>query len=64
MTGDKAGALVEIMTYFGDSFGSNVRIDYGTGHEMNFAIILMALYKLGFYTKDEFEIVTRDLFYV
>ena len=64
LTGDKAGAIVEIMTYFSDSFGSNVRIDYGTGHEMNFAIILYSLYKLGYYTQEEFEIVTRDLFYV
>lgn len=52
------------MTYFSDSFGSNVRIDYGTGHEMNFAIILYCLYKLGYYKQEEFEIVTRDIFYV
>ena len=51
------------MTYFSDAFGSSVRIDYGTGHEMNFAIILYALYKMSFFNDDEFEIVVRDIFY-
>lgn len=40
-------AVHEMCGYFGDSFGSPVRIDYGTGHEMNFAIFLMILCNLG-----------------
>lgn len=49
--------------YFGDSFGSNVRIDYGTGHEMNFAVLLLCLLKLGLYDQSGLEIVTRYVFY-
>ena len=63
MTADKIGAHDELIVYFGDSFGSNVRIDYGTGHEMNFAILLLCLLKLGLYDQSELEIVTRYAFY-
>ena len=63
IVGDKSGAVDELMVYFSDSFGSNVRIDYGTGHELNFAIILLALLKLGYYSQEELEIVVRDIFY-
>lgn len=35
----------ELEAYLTDSFGNKQRIDYGTGHEMNFVIFLMGLYK-------------------
>lgn len=37
----------ELRPYLEDSFGNRQRIDYGTGHELNFIIFLMGLYKLG-----------------
>lgn len=36
----------ELKYYLLDSFGNQQRIDYGTGHEMNFAIFLMGLYQM------------------
>lgn len=36
----------ELGQYLLDSFGNCQRIDYGTGHELNFVIFLMGLYKL------------------
>jgi len=60
---DRTGAILEVMVYFNDCFGSNVRIDYGTGHEMNFIILLLILEKLGFFTPADYESVVRNLFY-
>lgn len=37
----------ELRQYVEDSFGNKQRIDYGTGHELNFIIFLLGLYKLG-----------------
>jgi serine/threonine-protein phosphatase 2A activator len=37
--------LEEIGTYFVESFGNEIRIDYGTGHEMTFVMFLMCLFK-------------------
>lgn len=36
----------EMSPYLTDSFGNRQRIDYGTGHEMNFVIFMMGLFKL------------------
>ena len=36
----------ECMSYLLDSFGNQQRIDYGTGHEMNFVVFLMGLHKM------------------
>lgn len=36
----------EMSPYLTDSFGNRQRIDYGTGHEMNFIIFLMGLFRL------------------
>ena len=57
------GAKEELMVYFYDSFGSNVRLDYGTGHELNFAEILFCLYKLGLYGENDFASVVHHVFY-
>ena len=54
---------MELICYFNDSFGSSMRIDYGTGHEMNFLILLLCLEKLGYYGPEDYESVVRNLFY-
>ncbi|RYH13941.1 hypothetical protein EON65_34480 [archaeon] len=41
-----AEARIELLPYFLDMFGNPTRIDYGTGHELNFAIVFMLLFKL------------------
>lgn len=46
-----SGAAVELLPYFGDMFGNTTRIDYGTGHELNFAIVFLIFQKLGLVEK-------------
>lgn len=40
--------IEELAVYLVDAFGNQTRIDYGTGHEMNFALFLMCLFKMEF----------------
>lgn len=57
---DKHEATVELIPYLIDSFGNSTRIDYGTGHELNFLLFLIALFKIGVLTKsDEISIVLK-----
>ena len=58
----KADALTEIKEYLLDSFGSYVRIDYGTGHELNFFVFLYCMCKVGFYTIDDYEVLINKVF--
>lgn len=60
---ERKNSKIELMCYFSDSFGSNVRIDYGTGHEMNFAILMLCLVKLGYFEESEYELMVRGIFY-
>lgn len=39
--------ITELAPYLAEAFGSFVRIDYGTGHELNFVAWLGLLYRLG-----------------
>jgi hypothetical protein len=57
------GAIIELKTYLVDSFGSNIRIDYGTGHEMNFIMFLFCLKELGLYEASDYEGLVRNVFY-
>lgn len=40
------GAVVELKVYLHHAFGNATRIDYGTGHEVNFLFFICCLYKL------------------
>lgn len=53
----------ELKHYFLECFGSSKRIDYGTGHELNFICILYILFATGYYTTEEFEEVTHHIFF-
>lgn len=44
-TVDKLGFIRELKYYFLGAFGSNVRLDYGTGHELSFVAVIGALLK-------------------
>lgn len=57
----KEGA-VEIYPYFADSFGNATRIDYGTGHEANFAAWLLCLARLGLVDQDDYQALVARVF--
>ena len=56
-------AIPEIKVYWEESFGSYERIDYGTGHELNFVAFLFCLRSLAlvnvYHSTESFELVTK-----
>lgn len=55
-------AIPELKTYLVDSFGSYERIDYGTGHELNFVVFLLCMVKLGIFKPDDFKALINKVF--
>ncbi|KAK7263386.1 hypothetical protein RJT34_30975 [Clitoria ternatea] len=55
-------ATVELVPYFADSFGNSSRIDYGTGHETNFAAWLYCLARLGVIGEEDYQAVVARVF--
>ncbi|KAK7755271.1 Serine/threonine-protein phosphatase 2A activator 2 [Diatrype stigma] len=55
-------AISEVETYLLQSFGNKTRIDYGSGHELNFMIWLLCLYQLGILQKSDFKAVVLKVF--
>ena len=58
-----ADLALEIRTYFLDNFGNQHRLYYRTGHEMNFMLTLLKLYKAGYYFEEDFAYVSIEKFY-
>merc|ERR1740117_1470519 len=46
-------AVPELKLYLTESFGSYERIDYGTGHELNFVVFIFCMCKVGAFTQDD-----------
>ncbi|XP_059656499.1 uncharacterized protein LOC132303299 isoform X2 [Cornus florida] len=59
---DLRSATVELIPYFADSFGNSSRIDYGTGHETNFAAWLYCLTRLGVILEEDYQAVVSRVF--
>ncbi|KAH8508747.1 hypothetical protein H0E87_010765 [Populus deltoides] len=55
-------STVEIVPYFTDSFGNSSRIDYGTGHETNFAAWLYCLARMGIIEEVDYQAVVSRVF--
>lgn len=54
---------LELKNYIFDCFGSYQRLDYGTGHELNFLCFLLILFCCGYYGEKDFSSVTVHLFF-
>ncbi|RDX61853.1 Serine/threonine-protein phosphatase 2A activator, partial [Mucuna pruriens] len=55
-------ATAELVPYFADSFGNASRIDYGTGHETNFAAWLYCFARLGVIGEEDYPAVVARVF--
>ncbi|CAL1289113.1 unnamed protein product [Larinioides sclopetarius] len=55
-------SIVELTVYLTESVGNSTRIDYGTGHEMSFAMLLCCLFKLGVLKQEESDQVVLHVF--
>lgn len=54
---------MELYEYLKESFGSHQRIDYGTGHELNFTLFLLCLMHLGLFKETDLQYITQSVFY-
>ncbi|EAL67602.1 hypothetical protein DDB_G0279655 [Dictyostelium discoideum AX4] len=52
----------EISTYLQNSWGDKQRIDYGSGHELNFICFLLCLVKIKFIKREEYELLVLIIF--
>ncbi|KAH6689220.1 phosphotyrosyl phosphate activator protein [Plectosphaerella plurivora] len=59
---DNPDAIKEVSTYLMQSFGNQARIDYGSGHELNFVMWLLCLYQLRVVTRSDFKPLVLVIF--
>lgn len=52
----------EVKQYFLESWGNRTRIDYGSGHELNFIMVLLCLYKLSIFEQSNFPYLILKCF--
>lgn len=55
-------AIDEVSTYLSQSFGNGTRIDYGSGHELNFLLWLLCLRQLSILSDSIFPALTLVVF--
>ena len=55
-------AVAEASAYLCQAFGNRSRIDYGSGHELNFIMWLLCLYQLSILQRDDFRALVLRVF--
>ncbi|PSK36021.1 Serine/threonine-protein phosphatase 2A activator 2 [Elsinoe australis] len=55
-------AVIEVSTYLQHSFGNRSRIDYGSGHELNFVVWLLCLNRLSLLPRSTFPHIALVVF--
>jgi serine/threonine-protein phosphatase 2A activator len=55
-------AREELSIYLANSWGSEERLDYGSGHELNFSMWLLCLYRLGKITSEDLPALVLHTF--
>lgn len=55
--------LAEISGYFHESFGNKTRIDYGSGHELNFVCFMLCLVKIRVLNRSDFRNLVNGVFF-
>lgn len=55
-------AVIEVSTYLQHSFGNRSRIDYGSGHELNFVVWLLCLNRLSLLPQSTFPHIALVVF--
>lgn len=53
---------VELTAYFDESWGNRTRIDYGSGHELNFIAFLLCLKKLQIFAPEDHTAIVLKIF--
>ncbi|KAG2226930.1 hypothetical protein INT45_010209 [Circinella minor] len=55
-------AIPELTIYLAGGFGNSTRIDYGSGHELNFFAWLCGIALLGGFTSDDYQAIVLRIF--
>ena len=58
-----SGLALELKNYLLDCFGSYQRLDYGTGHELNFLCFILVLFCCGYYKETDFSAIVVHIFF-
>lgn len=59
---DRESATLELATYLNESWGNRTRIDYGSGHELNFLAFILCCNQLGIIQESDYAAVILKVF--